>query len=313
MVNINCISPSTIGAFAGCTWKLMMDSLYPQEDSEQYRPQQDFGTVCHYHAQTGKGVDPVPTKYSQDAWDSARKCPGMSGKSPEEFLQHIEACAKLANGVVDAVTGTELGPIGKRKWLAEEKIYSAKYLKERVSRTGVKGFGGSIDLMLSDRSILWDYKFTGTIGYPLSSGENKPKNDYIWQLGSYHLVSGVPKTGIVWVRRDAGASCYLLIDWTTPATLPLAEAMRSFLGYVEGGAKVAWPVRGESCLWCRQRARCPLEQLDAIRDGNDATAQARFRATTTPFDFSFGPRKEAAPPQLPPPPPIPVEYCENLF
>jgi len=271
-INLTCVSPSGIGNFAVCPLRLLYESDHPQPEDTTYACYRDFGTVCHYHAQVLKGVDPVPRMYDAETMASACRTPGSASR-PDTLVKKALACGTKANEVIDAVTEELVGPLGSRRWLAEEHIYTTQFLAERVGRKGGRGYGGSVDLLLSDRSILWDYKFVGPRSFPIDQEGAHLKNEYLWQLGSYHLVSKVPRTGIVWTTRDAKCSCYLVIDWTQEPMQRLAAHLQSFMGFLESPMfrKVAWPVRGEACDYCKHKLLCPLYQVDDIRDSRDAT------------------------------------------
>ena len=238
-IDLAVVSPSGWGDFAACTFRLLMASLYPEdlvETDDQYAPHRNFGTVCHYHAQiTLGGVINVPKKYDDDTYLSARNCPGVP-KTSAGFTARVEACCAKANSVVKAITPLPAG----EHWIAEHRAYTTEYLPTRVGRSGAKGFGGSVDLMMSNKSILWDYKFIGKIPESI-------KNEYVWQLVAYHLATGVRRTGIIFMERGGAQVAYCIIDWAEPKMAMFVEMARRFLKFVESPLfpKMALPVLGD--------------------------------------------------------------------
>lgn len=287
--------------------------MFPEDlkAADPWGPHRDFGTVCHYHAQTSLGVVAPPEKYTDEIFLSARSCPGVP-KTPAGFNARLEACVSKANSVVRTVTPLNPGA----HWIAEYKAHDTAYLPKRKSRKGVPGYGGSVDLMMSDRSVLWDYKFIGKVPEYI-------KNEYVWQMVSYHLVTGVRKTGIIFTQRDASIVSYCVIDWADPAVALFVEMVRRFLKFVESPLfpKLAWAVVGDHCGFCKHQARCPLKRLPPIQTSIiemsgapnplDALMKDHVAHTTTtnvPLALLGIPAIGAKPPSPPmrllPPPPL---------
>lgn len=260
-INLTCVSPSGAGDYMVCPWKLVADTDYPEGDEERYVEHKNFGTVAHYHAQLSIGADPVPDIYTEAEFESARSLKGMP-RTLEGFRNRVQKCADKANSVIREITPLAAGQM----WISEHRAYDPNILSGRVGRKGdVCGYGGKVDLLRNDRQVLWDYKFTGQL--PTARGETI-KQVYLMQLASYHINTGAPLTGIVWVTRAGSQACYLLLDWTEPKLAALAEHFRRFLRFVESPhfRKYAWPVRGDACTFCDHPSRCPCHGIPEITD-----------------------------------------------
>jgi hypothetical protein len=251
-IDLSKISASIVGAYAACPLRLVFDSKYgkPFESS----PEADFGTVCHYFTQYMLGV--APDKEPSEETIANAKRVGFVNKPAEAFDNAVMACAKKAieklPKLKDGVT-----------WVTEMKVHDKTLLPERVTRKGEKlGFGGDVDLLASDRSELWDLKFVGR-------APDSVKVEYLWQKGSYHLASGVPITGILFVTRDAKWSGLVKIDWTKPPWPEMVGYMRGAIEWM-GHANFerhAYPVEGDHCGFCSHKNRCPVKQVPMIQGG----------------------------------------------
>jgi len=249
-INLSLLSPSSIGDYAACSQRLVFDSQYGKPFGSS--PHADFGTVCHYWTQYILGTDPKDEPSDQTI-ASARTLPEFTGKSEEKFTNAVAACAKKAK---DSLPGLPQGIT----WVAEAKTYDRSLLPTRIGRKGeVSGFGGNIDLLRSDRTELWDLKF---VGRP----PDKVRMAYVWQLGSYHILSKVPITGILFTTRDARWSGTLKIDWRTPLMASMARNIDGFIRACElvNFEKHAYPVAGDHCYFCEHKHRCPAQQLPAL-------------------------------------------------
>lgn len=319
-INLGEVSPSGWGDLAACPMRLVFASNFPEDllkEDETYAPHRNFGTVCHYHSQITLGnVINVPKKYDDATYLSARECPGVP-KTSAFFTARVEACCAKANSIVRALSPCPPGV----HWIAEHRAYTTDYLPTRVGRSGAKGFGGSVDLLMSDLSILWDYKFVSRI-------PEKVKNEYVWQLVAYHLATGVRKTGIIFTERSAAAVAYCIIDWADPTLASFVEMAKRFLKFVESPlfAKLAWPVLGDHCMFCKHKHRCPLQRLPAPQ-----SQLVEMSTAPNPLDDLLKNHKAAtqttmppallnipaiaakpAPPMPPPPPPPPKPPSTTL-
>lgn len=310
-IDLKKVRPSKLGDAAVCPLQLLYDSEYPVEEDDTYKPQREFGTVCHWHAQAGQGVPPKE-KYTQEDLDWAMMCPRVPKRTKKEFFARVEKCAAQANDVINRLTPLEPG----EQWISEYLANDPRILPARVDSDGNKGFKGSVDLLRNNREMLWDYKFVGRL-------PDKIKTAYLWQLASYHILTGCKKTGIVWTTRCGKNSAYLIIDWTEEPMQRLADHVRRFLKFVDHPlfAEVAWPVRGEACTFCDHKLRCPAQNVPGIVDCSVSEKMYSSTGDTSKLDALLDiassqlpaganllgapppPPGSAAPP--PPPPPAP--------
>jgi hypothetical protein len=160
------------------------------------------------------------------------------------FERELDACSNTAVAETPKLTGAH--------WVCEVKKNVPDLIPERRSRKGVAGFGGSIDILASDRSQLWDYKFVSQV-------PDKIKVAYLWQLASYHILTGIPIAGILFVTRDGGTSVKCRLDFRLEAAAEFAKRVRAFITFT-GHAdfrSLAWPVKTDACEdWCNHRKRC---------------------------------------------------------
>lgn len=250
-VNLTNISPSSVGAYAACSMKLVFDSTFGRPfESSMYA---DFGTVCHFFTQFKLGLNPRKEP-GDDVLQSARRLPEFLGQTEDVFFNAVDACAERAIAA--------LPPLPKDIfWIAEYEAADKSLLPTRLSRSSgqVKGFGGDIDLLRSDRVKLIDLKFVSKI-------PTKCKVEYLWQMGSYHLVTGVPQTMLLFVTRDAKYSAHISMDWSFPKMAELAQSMRRAIGRMghDDFEKYAAPVEGDQCGFCDHKARCPVMALPTV-------------------------------------------------
>jgi hypothetical protein len=308
-INLSEVSPSSVGDYMVCPWKLVADTDFPEEEDNTYRPHRDFGTVCHWHGQVEAGAPPDPAElYTDEQVSWAKKCPGVPS-TDSFFWKRVEKVAKFMASTLHQISPLTPGT----EWVAEYNKYDKNILPDRVSRSGKKGFGGKIDLLRSDRAIMWDYKVTGRL-------PDKAKVVYIVQCLSYHVVTEVPITGILWVNREGTQAAYLKIDWTTELGQLYKKMFMGFLRFIqyENFRDLAWCVPGEACFFCDHKRRCPAK---AIPRPTDITMSSRF--SSAPSEQMKGLLDEAlavsgvqeqvidSPRALPPPPP-PVDEAHTV-
>lgn len=300
---LTALSPSSVGEAAACPYRLVQKALDPKPKDPRWQPYADFGTVCHWQTQFRLGCAPATKPAESVVW-SACKLSGMP-KTPAGLWQRADDCATTAIRAVQAITPLRPGVT----WLGEQNEYTTELLPQRRGRKGeLKGYGGSLDLLKSDRSYLIDLKFVGPDKVPetfASDPRSEPgdlgiKNEYIWQCASYHIVSKVPLTTLLWVSRDAKKSAYVEIDWTTPQAKQMAIRASRFIEFVgfSNFASIAWPVRGPHCAHCEEKPTCPA--WCAIRAKDPAFRQA-LRTSIDPHMLGLVPAAAA------PAPPAPVD------
>lgn len=280
-INFTLVSPSKVGIYASCPMRLVWDSQSPPSFTGSKWA--DFGTVCHWITMEKLGCAPqdVPT---DEQLASARTL--ENSPNDDIYDKRIERCTDLALKALE----TELGklPTGVR-WVSEIPLHDASLLPDRTSRPrknndgtitpGNKvGFGGSADLMKSDRSVIVDLKF-------VSKPVVKLKIEYLWQLGCYAMLSGIKKTFILWVKTDGKDYFHLTIDWTLPHFAELLLRIRKFVertGHSNFAAH-AYPIEGEHCEYCERNpgsrnyqdglSKCPLKHVPSPTQGVDAASQ----------------------------------------
>lgn len=316
------MSPSKVGDYAACPMQAVLDADYPRVEKPEFKCYSDFGKICHWQAQYMIGAATLDEKPPQAEWDSARTTPDVPG-TPLNFQARVEQCATTAISVVQAATPLKPGA----KWLSEVKAYSKEWLPQRIGRKGDNcGFGGSIDLVASDQSVLWDFKFVGAKKVPVENDINprfRPdtgfqnvgnagiKNTYVWQCGSYHTLTKIPQTNIVWVGRDGKTKSYVGMNWATERGAMFTASIKAFLTLVDspGGLfrKMAWPVRAGHCDDCSHKDRCPAWMIGGAKSAEYKTVTANFGALEDLIRGSAtGNAPQALPtPPTPPPPPAP--------
>ncbi|MFA6132429.1 MAG: hypothetical protein WC869_00280 [Phycisphaerae bacterium] len=338
------MSPSAIGDYAACPLKAVYDADYPRVFKPQFQCYSNFGKICHWQTQYMIGGATLEDRPPQKEWDSARDTPDVPS-TPANFLARVEQCATVAAAVVRDATPLPPGV----QWKSEIKAYSKNWLRYRIGRKGDNcGFGGSIDLAASDRSVLWDLKFVGAKKVPqesdinpkfrpdagfLTTGNAGVKNVYVWQCGSYHILTQIPRTNIVWVGRDGKTKSYVGMDWSSERGQVFANSIKSFLTFVDtpGFRQLAWPIRATHCDDCSHKDRCPAWMISSAKSPDYKRATANFdvleslikdnagAAVTVPFPSvdkqlpgvplpawpATLPPPPAPPAGLPPPPPPP--------
>jgi len=297
-IDLTQISPSCVGDYAVCLLQLVFDTDFPDsEQDDRYAPHRDFGTICHYHAQEDFGAAP-DKMYTIAEREKAREHPKVPTRL-NLFEERVKKVVTQANSVIRKLSPLEPG----EKWIAEHSAYSEELMPNRVGRKGGVGFGGSVDLLHPRRTILWDYKFS-------SSLPDSIKPTYLWQLCSYHLATGVPKTGILWTEVSGKASAYLIIDWSQPKMAQLAK-------YIHGGLKLmqlpnfreyAYPIKGAACFFCPHKRRCPLQAVPGIVDSSHLLEAKKINPLDDLIQINAGPPVSdlntsgglVAPPPIPP-------------
>lgn len=329
------MSPSGIGDYAACPLKAVYDADYPRVFKPQFECYSNFGKICHWQSQYMIGGATLADKPKQKEWDSARETPDVPS-TPANFLARVEQCATLACDVVKDATPLPAGAT----WQAELKAYSKKWLPSRIGRKGDNcGFGGSIDLVASTRSVLWDFKFVGAKKVPQESDINpkfRPdagfqnvgnagiKNTYVWQCGSYHLLTGIEQTNIVWIGRDGKTKAYVGMNWASERGKAFAKSIEGFLELVDMPLfrKIAWPVRASHCDDCSHKDRCVAWLVSSAKSPDYKRATANFdvlesllkdnagKDVQLPFPSADKQLQGVSPPglpaNLPPPPPPPM-------
>jgi len=240
MINLSLISPSSVGQYAACTQRLVWDSQFgkPRRSSSAA----DFGTVCHYTAMTMLGCGPLDPPSAACIESAATRF-----SSADEMAEQAEICATFANKKLPT-----LNP--DARWIAELNVHDPSLLPERVNRRGEKkGFGGNIDLLMSDNTHVVDYKFTGEL-------PDHVKVEYVWQMGCYSFLKNVPLTTIVFTenRGKAPNTTRITIDWRIPKFAEYRNAMRTFIHRtgLTDFERYAMPTSGYHCDWCDHKARC---------------------------------------------------------
>ena len=269
MINLSNVVPSNVGDYAACTQRLVYDSIFGRPYTSNCYA--DYGTVCHYWTQLLLGCPPSKSP-TEEQYELARTVPELKHKSMEELIIAAKKCGEKA------IKSLPTLPAGIT-WLSENKAYDKTILPARKGRHGdICGFGGDVDLLRSDRTELWDLKF---IGRPV----DVVKPLYMWQLGSYFIVSKVPTTGILFVTRDAKWSGQLKINWTSPPFDELADKINGFL-FLVGQAdfeRLAYPMEGPHCEWCPHKGRCPTKHMPAITTKYESEVSEQAKQTLENF------------------------------
>lgn len=283
-INLTLVSPSKVGIYASCPIRLVWDTQTPRSFTGSKWA--DFGTVCHWITMDKLGCAPheVPTT---EQCASAREL--ETSRNDSIYAERLERCTDLAVKALDIETEKILG---KRPanviWVSEVPVHDVTLLPTRTARSRknedgsitpgkVVGYGGSMDLMLSDRSIIVDLKF-------VSKPVTKLKIEYLWQLGSYAMLSGINKTMILYVSTQGKNYDFLTIDWSLPHFKLLLEKMRKFVertGHANYAAH-AYPNEGEHCEYCDSNPGsrnysasapvCPLKAVPSPQIGIDSAS-----------------------------------------
>lgn len=289
-VNLKCVSPSGVGPYAACTQRLVWDTDFPPP--RESNPYADFGTIGHFVTMTKAGLNPPPPKHLDNILLSAQALYSTEAR----FEKALDACTDKALAKTPAL------PAGVQ-WACEVRKYDPKILSERVSRKGYQGYGGVVDMLASDRSQFGDYKFVGRI-------PEKVKVDYLWQLASYSIVTGITKSWILWVTRDGRYSAKMDVDWSEPKMAFLRERVKAFLNFVSTSYFRGWayPVAGDHCDWCGHKQRCPSYSPPPIIDGEHIMGASNEELAA--FDLLTGGAAAPAPTPEPAPAPVPAPTPE---
>lgn len=267
---LTAVSPSNIGEYAACPMKLVLDAQNPRVDKPFLLPYSSFGTVAHWFTQTilvSRGIAVATNLKAPDerTIQLARECKGITGAYEDQFIKWMKMVSTKAADMLMLISPLPPGT----HWVAEKSSYNPGIMPTRLGRKGnLSGFGGSIDVLRSDRRVLWDFKFVGNDKVPMPPTSRSTKvsagisNQYLWQMASYHITEQVPETGILWTSRDGDTVSYILIDWTKPRAAALAQSVLGFIRFVgyKDFHKMAWPVRGETCGYCDHAGtagKCP--------------------------------------------------------
>ncbi len=285
VINLTLVSPSKVGIYAACPIRLVWDSAAPRPFTGSKWA--DFGTVCHWITMEKLGCAPqdVPT---DEQLASARLL--EPSRNDEIYNARIERCTDLAVTALKTEVEKLMGPIPEGvRWVSEVPVHDPSLLPTRTSRPKklnngqiepgkVVGFGGSMDLMLSNRFIVVDLKF-------VSKPVTKLKIEYLWQLGSYAMLSGIKKTMILWIATDGKNYYHLTIDWTVPHFAMLLDKIRKFVertGHANFAAH-AFPNEGDQCEYCESNPgsrnystfapTCPIKSVPTPSPGIDIASQ----------------------------------------
>jgi hypothetical protein len=251
--------------------RLVLDSDYPVPRTSN--PPADYGTLLHFATMTKQGLNPPPPKDFELIEANALS---LYRNSPTLLSAAIDCSSELAMTCLPKLTGSA-------RWVPELRKHDDRLLPERRSREGHAGYGGLIDLMASDRSILVDFKFVSKL-------PDKVKLSYLWQMASYHIVTGVPKCMLLFTARPdkdslarvaakyggdpmktplsldvipaniRGGTATCIIDFTLPLWKKFAEGCMGRIHSI-GHAdfrRSAYFAEGDQCTYCVQKERCPL-------------------------------------------------------
>jgi hypothetical protein len=185
----------------------------------------------------------------------------MQNGNEDAFINRVDECSDLA------VSSLPPLPLDVR-WLSEVPAHDPNLLPERKARKAphkVEGFGGSLDLMASDRSLIVDLKF-------VSKQPTSIKVSYLWQLASYSLLTDVKKTMLLWVMTTGKSFYTACIDWNDPRFSMMPGRVRKFVERVghKNFRDYVYPVAGDWCEYCDHKQRCPVKQVGDPVLGNDA-------------------------------------------
>lgn len=283
-INLTLVSPSKVGIYASCPLRLVWDSASPRSFTGSKWA--DFGTVCHWITMEKLGCAPLDVPTDKQL-ESARTL--ETSKNDAIYDARIERCTDLAVKALAEETTKLFGKLEGVSWVSEVPVHDPTLLPTRTSRPKenndgtitpgkVVGYGGSMDLMLSNRYIVVDLKF-------VSKPVTKLKTEYLWQLGSYAMLSGIMKTMILWIVTDGKNYYHLTIDWSLPHFSLLLSKIRKFVertGHANFAAH-ALPCEGDHCEYCDSNPGsrnysalapvCPLKAVPFPSIGVDAAAQ----------------------------------------
>jgi hypothetical protein len=231
---------------------LVLDTQFPPP--YEVSSAADYGTVCHYAAQTSLPNVVNKNEIKPPSKDQIASAIGLM-RGREAMSKALEAAVKAAN---DRLPVLPKG-IG---WVSEYKANDPTLLPARVGRDGkTRGYSGSIDLMAEDRSVVVDYKFTSMLPTCVNM-------EYLWQMASYHILTGAPKTLLVFTLRDGAGTATAQFDWMTELGQAFIAGARNFISFCgnEDFSLRAYFRDGDHCKYCKQKARCMLQQQPASFD-----------------------------------------------
>lgn len=241
-IDLSKVSPSSVGNYAACTQRLVWDTDFPAP--YESKPAADFGTLCHYWAMWKLGLNPPPIK--DEALIEETALIVFKGNR----TKFEKAMDDATNRAADRIKAITLKP-GVR-WLCEQTRHNANILPARVSRKGAKGWGGNIDVLASDNSQLWDFKFVKEL-------PKKVKIAYLWQMAGYHIIDKVPVCGLLWTSRDGSESISMKLDFRVPAAADFARQVEGFINSTghENFRCRAYTMVTDACEdFCNHQARC---------------------------------------------------------
>lgn len=241
-IDYKLVSPSRIGLYAACTDRLRRDSISPP--AYRSNAAADFGTVCHYEAMRDLGA--IGCETLKPPKEDQINLAATLFSDKHAMQNQAKKCAQLANTRVPKL------PEGI-KWRCEVSQYDQTLLPKRVNRDGGTGYGGSIDLLATDDSVLLDYKFVGKI-------PGIVKVEYLWQMGSYSLLRDVNETILLFTTRDCRTVATISFKWKAdPKWKRFRDQIRSFIDRIGHAnfANYCYPMAGEHCEYCDHRDDCP--------------------------------------------------------
>lgn len=147
------------------------------------------------------------------------------------------------------------------RWLCEVQKYDERILPARVSRSsGSKGFGGSIDLLSSDKTYLVDLKFVAKI-------PERIKPAYLWQLASYYILVKPRRSILLFISRDAISVGKWEIDFSIEPWATFISTVKGAIHSIglESFEMYAVYRDGEHCGLCYHKKSCPLHNMPDMR------------------------------------------------
>jgi len=246
-LDFSLVSPSNIGHYAACTDRLRRDTIRrpPRTPS---RPATDFGSVCHYFGMKAVGaigfeaLTPIKEKDKGAIWQNALSM----FASEHAMMIEVEKCTEVANA--------RLPVLGEGvNWRCEVSQYDESILPKRLSRKGVSGFGGDIDLLSTDNRVLVDYKFVSKL-------PDLIKIEYLWQMGSYSILRDLNETIVLLTDRKTYQTATFTFKWKeTEKWRTFRDQIRKFLDRLTHSnfLDYTYPMAGEHCDYCEHKDDCP--------------------------------------------------------
>ena len=87
------------------------------------------------------------------------------------------------------------------------------------------------------------------------------KVEYLWQLASYAMITGINNTLILWIMSTGKSFYTASIDWADPRFAPMIPRVRKFVercGHKHFRDYV-YPTEGDHCQYCDHKHKCPLK------------------------------------------------------